>query len=360
MSAMGALTPLLLFACLFCIGLLSVAACASTVIRRFLSLAGFFIAAYLSLEAARTLQESACQLTFLATWIPCPVPIPEPPVSQASHQVSSANLDPVTVCNIFGGSTAPEESISRYMPSMVFTGNLAANISLWSPTSSEIMTTSESIKKTKPELGSTVANLSTLLGRSHGTYELAESTFSHWAGVVHQETSPGRLSATVYHALYYWWSPPIAQLPENLFNDLLASLDMLDRSIQDVRLSVHRHVEQVDGLHGAFSNASVLAWGEEWSLSMKAKRAWFPPSVDELSQESLRRQVRLHSIFAACALEYALGALGRISAALLALQELPTHMTSNSVTEVTITLQALRLRAAALKQANMDLQRMLM
>ncbi|EJD34045.1 hypothetical protein AURDEDRAFT_140604 [Auricularia subglabra TFB-10046 SS5] len=351
-----ALTFGLLSACLQ--ALAPLAGWANFVFRRSLLviIPGIFCA-YLALQALshvfgtlKTVHASACELPVLSSWGLCSQLVSDP-LTLGVHHLPTVISDPITACNILGGTLAPGGNITDYIPTMSFTGNLATNVSLWSSPSSLVENTSDSIRGTIPVLNDVARDLNDLVGLSHCVYQLAQSAFIHWTRVVHRESSSREFSA-IYRA--------VPRLPEDLVKDLEGSLSLLDRSIRDTQLSLAGHIERVTNLHLAFADTSHIARREEWRLSTNAKRSWLPRTAKDTGQEELRRQVRLQSSYAACALEYALGSLRRISAALLALKELPKHVELDSMTDVTIALQTLQLRAEALNEATASLQSMLL
>ncbi|EJD46646.1 hypothetical protein AURDEDRAFT_164469 [Auricularia subglabra TFB-10046 SS5] len=308
---------------------------------------------------AIALQDSACRLPLVSTWLSCSPSVSEP-LSPAAHEVSVITSDPVVACNIFGGSLTLPNAISDYMPSIAFTDNLATNITLWSPSSAPIKLASQSVKSLIPELKQVSTGLNHLLGQSQGTYDLSDATLSHWTAIIYRESSCGGFSATFYRMLGQFHSPPVPRLARDLFDGLHGSLDLLDRSIRDTHQSLNGNADRVSNLLEAFSETSQVARREEWSMSKQGMRAWVPQALAvESSQEELRRQVRLHSSYATCALEYALGALRGLSAALKTLQQMSDYADSDAMADVMITLQTLQLRAVALKEANAGLQRMI-
>ncbi|EJD44502.1 hypothetical protein AURDEDRAFT_137409 [Auricularia subglabra TFB-10046 SS5] len=363
---MALLGAFIMFLCLLLMAWLAKSKWPTSIIRVILPMLVCFLSfVYLVLQGLKhvtgeaiALQDSACRLPLVSAWLSCSTTVSEP-LPTAAHEVSVVISDPVVACNIFGGSLSLPNAISDYMPSIAFTDNLATNITLWTPSSPPIKLASKSVKGLIPELKQVSTGLSRLLGQSQGTYELSDATLSHWTAVIYRESSCGRLSTTFYRVLGQFHSLPVPRLARDRFDGLHGSLRLLDRSIRDTSQSVDNHSERVASLLEAFSAISQMARREEWFMSNTGIQVWFPKIVVESSQAELRRQVRLHSSYATCALEYALDALRQLSAALITLQQVSDYVDSDAIADVLISLQTLQLRSAALDEANTGLQRMI-
>ncbi|EJD39799.1 hypothetical protein AURDEDRAFT_171070 [Auricularia subglabra TFB-10046 SS5] len=273
---------------------------------------------------------SVCGAPVLSALLRCPIPGPSLQSRSTGSRSPPLLADPVVACNIFG-ATYPvtlSHSMSGYMPTLSLTSNLANNLSLWAPLSAHHHHTLVTLKMLPPRLEEATSGLNDLLSQSERTFELAEATLFLWEKRVFAASTRLTVASVFFRVLGRasdFNQPYLSHFPAEVLHGLDSSLRLLTEITSDAIASLNFQKHVIAQLHDAYATTSQVAWEEEFLASDSMRRRWLPPSASEKAQLELRREVRLHSSLATCALEFVLDALRGVSSALHTIRHLQGH-----------------------------------
>ncbi|KZW00129.1 hypothetical protein EXIGLDRAFT_761992 [Exidia glandulosa HHB12029] len=287
--------------------------------------------------------------------------LPTPHTSQLSSGRSPVLGNPIIRCNIFRDQSSPlDHALSNHFLSMSTTASLSANMSLWSPLHlPESVVSPETLLS---DVSDAAGGLSLFKSDLRSVIELANSTHAHWYPYIARASTARTLPHILCMALEGFspqWQCATPRLARPFREELNESLALIREAVHLAEVSASHHHLRIDSLYRAFSKVRDIAWKGEMVLSqsLESLRLW-QDGTSLRTQLELRRQGRIHSSWAMCALQHMMGVLQSVSGALSSLHGSAKPIRSTSAVHVEIALQVLQQRVDEVRAAAESFQRL--